>query len=170
MRTCLPPIGHLHRSGPLDRPGRRALHPRDNTPAAMREVYSSPPTVSCRSWAVISSSQVRPVSAFQTACRVTSQWSSMKKPRVGAVLSVSKGATPYQDLLNMIDWLPKMGVHGYFLQFLIPFTFFDRWYSHADNPYLAKEPLEREHVRAPCSECWRKKCKSAACCIPVHWN
>jgi hypothetical protein len=40
-----------------------------------------------------------------------------------------EGAVSYMHVLNMIDWLPKAGMDGYYVQFRIPFTFFDRFYS-----------------------------------------
>ena len=50
----------------------------------------------------------------------------------------------------MIDWLPKVGMNGYYTQFFTPRIFFKRWYKHAcyefTNPYLAPEPLEVEDV------------------------
>jgi hypothetical protein len=44
-----------------------------------------------------------------------------------------EGAVSYDNVFNMIDWLPKIGMNGYFNQFRVPFTFFDRWYSHHGN-------------------------------------
>ncbi len=58
-----------------------------------------------------------------------------------------EGAVSYEHVLNMIDWLPKVAMNGYFIQFRTPFTFFDRWYSHYENPMMKIEPLTREDVR-----------------------
>lgn len=40
-----------------------------------------------------------------------------------------EGANTFEYVLHMIDWLPKAMMNGYFFQFRIPLTFFERWYS-----------------------------------------
>ncbi len=45
-----------------------------------------------------------------------------------------EGAVSYSHVFAMIDWLPKAGMDGYFVQFRIPFTFFDRFYSAHNMP------------------------------------
>ena len=57
-----------------------------------------------------------------------------------------EGAVSYEHVYNMIDWLPKVGMNGYYIQFRVPFTFFHRWYDHTGNPTLEKEPLTQEDV------------------------
>ncbi len=52
-----------------------------------------------------------------------------------------EGAVSYENVAEMMDWLPKVGMNEYFFQFMVPFTFFDRWYRHLDNPYLTPETL-----------------------------
>ena len=59
-----------------------------------------------------------------------------------------EGAVSYEHVMNMVDWLPKQALNGYYIQFRTPFTFFDRWYSHNSNPTYEKEPLTRADVRA----------------------
>ncbi len=44
-----------------------------------------------------------------------------------------EGAVGYTHVYNIINWMPKAGLNGYFIQFSVPFTFFDRWYSAAGN-------------------------------------
>lgn len=45
-----------------------------------------------------------------------------------------EGANAYEHVYDMIDWLPKMGMNEYFVQFHIPFSFFKRWYrEHPDG-------------------------------------
>lgn len=39
----------------------------------------------------------------------------------------------------MIDWIPKVGMNGYFTQFVRPDGFFKVWYEHEGNDYLEKE-------------------------------
>jgi len=62
-----------------------------------------------------------------------------------------EGAVNYENVRDMIDFLPKVGMNTYFVQFFAPFIFFDRWYSHMGfqndgNPYLKKENITRELV------------------------
>ncbi len=58
-----------------------------------------------------------------------------------------EGAISIENALDMIEWLPKAGFNGYYIQFSIPHIFFDRWYSHMDNPH--KEPeLHSEELSA----------------------
>ncbi len=40
-----------------------------------------------------------------------------------------EGSVAYEHVYNMIDWLPKVGMNGYFVQFHTPGTFFQRWYN-----------------------------------------
>ena len=57
-----------------------------------------------------------------------------------------EGSVSYENVVNMIDWLPKVGMNSYFTQFFSPYTFFDRWYRHEPNPYLVPAPISRETV------------------------
>ena len=59
-----------------------------------------------------------------------------------------EGADTYENIADMIDYLPKAGMNEYFIQFLVPGEFFERWYGHDSNPYLEKEPLTRQDVAA----------------------
>ena len=57
-----------------------------------------------------------------------------------------EGGNSYEHIRDMIDWLPKVGMNGYFVQFHTPYIFFERWYHHENNPLLEKEPLTPEDV------------------------
>ena len=64
-----------------------------------------------------------------------------------------EGAVSYDHVRNMIDFLPKVGMNEYFVQFLTPYIFFDRWYSHPGTsqeagPYPSKEQISRKTVDA----------------------
>ncbi len=59
-----------------------------------------------------------------------------------------EGDVSYEHILNMIKWLPRMGMSGYFFQFFIPFRFMDRWYTHYANEYIDGETVSREDVTA----------------------
>ena len=45
-----------------------------------------------------------------------------------------EGVVSLENVLDMIDWLPKVGFNGYYIQFNDAFIFFDRWYSHRRHP------------------------------------
>lgn len=53
-----------------------------------------------------------------------------------------EGAVSYEHVRDVVDWLPKVGMNSYFIQFREGFTFFDRWYSHAGNPLKSRPPQE----------------------------
>lgn len=61
-----------------------------------------------------------------------------------------EGSVTYESVEAMIDWLPKVGMNGYYVQFFTPMIFFQRWYAHKGyefvNPYLKAEPLTPEDV------------------------
>ena len=45
-----------------------------------------------------------------------------------------EGAVSIENAIDMIQWLPKVGFNGYYIQFSLPYEFFERWYSHRHNP------------------------------------
>lgn len=57
-----------------------------------------------------------------------------------------EGAVSYENVVQMIDWAPKVGFNSYFTQFFTPFEFFDRWYSHRANPSLLPTPVSPDTV------------------------
>ena len=59
-----------------------------------------------------------------------------------------EGTVGYEHVQNVIDWIPKASMNGYYIQFRVPFTFFDRWYNHIDNPNLEPEGITYEDVAA----------------------
>ena len=58
-----------------------------------------------------------------------------------------EGNDCYENISRMIEWIPRAGMSGYFFQFLNPFTFFDKWYTHLCNELYPSEKLSREEVR-----------------------
>lgn len=50
-----------------------------------------------------------------------------------------EGANSLENILDFIDWLPKVGYNSFFLQFKIPYTFLARWYHHERNPFAVPE-------------------------------
>lgn len=59
-----------------------------------------------------------------------------------------EGADSLENVLDMVDWLPKNGFNAFFIQFGKPDVFFERWYNHENNPLLPPEPKTREALDA----------------------
>jgi len=57
-----------------------------------------------------------------------------------------EGAVSYEHVYNMINWLPKVGMNGYFMQFRTPSCFFKRFYNSDFHKELALEPINDEDV------------------------
>jgi hypothetical protein len=55
-----------------------------------------------------------------------------------------EGANALENVLDWIDWLPKIGCNSFFLQFQTPYPFLARWYRHEGNPHLTPEPYTTE--------------------------
>lgn len=45
-----------------------------------------------------------------------------------------EGSNSLENVLDFIDWLPKLGYNSFFLQFRTPYIFLGRWYHHENNP------------------------------------
>ncbi len=57
-----------------------------------------------------------------------------------------EGAVSLQNVLDMIEWMPKVGYNGYYIQFEDAYAFFDRWYTHESS--TVKEPEYFDHAMA----------------------
>ena len=64
----------------------------------------------------------------------------------------NEGAIFYECAEDIIDWLPKVGLNAYYIQFFNPKPFYERWYDHCHNvkihpqipdgnPYLPAEAV-----------------------------
>ncbi len=58
-----------------------------------------------------------------------------------------EGAVSYEHVRDTIDWLPKVGFNGYFTQFREAHEFFDRWYSHTNNPLIEGRHITTDDAR-----------------------
>ena len=56
-----------------------------------------------------------------------------------------EGVVSLENVLDMIDWMPKVGYNGYYIQFEDAYAFFDRWYSREST---VKEPEYFDHAMA----------------------
>ena len=57
-----------------------------------------------------------------------------------------EGAVSYENVHDMVDWLPKLGFNAYFIQFREAFNFFQRWYEHVGNPLLRGRRFSSERA------------------------
>lgn len=58
-----------------------------------------------------------------------------------------EGAVSVEHVTDMVDWMPKIGFNGYFIQFREAHEFFERWYAHQNNPYLEGKSISVEEAR-----------------------
>lgn len=58
-----------------------------------------------------------------------------------------EGAVSLEHVINTIEWMPRVGFNGYFIQFREAYTFFDRWYSHKSNPFLEGVTITVDQAR-----------------------
>jgi len=63
-----------------------------------------------------------------------------------------EGADCYENIADMIDWMPKLGFNSYFIQFREAYIFFERWYTHRNNPGIEAEEFSVEKARVFVSE------------------
>ncbi len=50
-----------------------------------------------------------------------------------------EGSVINEHIINMIDWLPKVGMNTYFVQFIIPADFYNRYFKETKSP--VREPM-----------------------------
>lgn len=52
-----------------------------------------------------------------------------------------EGAVSEEHIIDMIAWLPKVAMNGYFIQHFEPDGFLRNWYNHGKNEMIAPEPM-----------------------------
>lgn len=57
-----------------------------------------------------------------------------------------EGANSIKNILDYIEWMPKIGFNSFFIQFHIPYTFMARWYHHELNPFLSEEDFDEANI------------------------
>ena len=57
-----------------------------------------------------------------------------------------EGAVSFENVLDMIEWMTKVGFNGYYIQFTNGYVFFDRWYSHMKSTVKQPEPISQEQA------------------------
>ncbi len=82
-----------------------------------------------------------------------------------------EGSVTYESVRDMIDWLPKVGMNGFYTQFFTPMIFFQRWYLHKGyeytNPYLKGDALTPEDVDGMVKMYEREIVKRSLVCTKV---
>jgi len=63
-----------------------------------------------------------------------------------------EGAVNEDHVIDNIDWMPKVGMNGYFNQFRVPYEFYDRWYSHKGNPLYESEAFSMKDAEGIMNE------------------
>ena len=58
-----------------------------------------------------------------------------------------EGADSLENILDFIDWLPKIGCNSFFVQHMEPEAFLLNWYDHKYNPLLPPEPHTGEEMQ-----------------------
>jgi len=58
-----------------------------------------------------------------------------------------EGSLTAEHVIDTLDWIPKVGMNGYYIQFFLPVVFFQRWYDHSTNRFLPAEPYTRERIQ-----------------------
>ena len=66
-----------------------------------------------------------------------------------------EGACSQQILLETLDFMPKVGMNVFQMQFLVPTVFYTRYYTHGQNPKRAPEPLSNETMLQ-----WKTACET----------
>lgn len=67
-----------------------------------------------------------------------------------------EGADSQENVLEFIDWLPKMGYNSFFLQFKTPYIFYARWYQHRGNPFREPESFTPADIQTWMKEAERE--------------
>lgn len=67
----------------------------------------------------------------------------------------NEGSEAQQNMLETIDFTPKIGMNTYMLEFDIPAGYYNRWYNHPYNPNLRPEPVDNDTVLQ-----WKRMCEA----------
>ena len=59
-----------------------------------------------------------------------------------------EGAASYENVVDMIDFAPKLGFNAYYTQLFRPAFAFTRWYEHRNNPKLLPTPVSNAAIDA----------------------
>ena len=57
---------------------------------------------------------------------------------------IIEGSCKFENVYNMIEFCPKVGLNGYEFQFLLSIPFYKRWFTHTNNPFKEDEKVSEE--------------------------
>lgn len=57
-----------------------------------------------------------------------------------------EGVTSFENISELIEFLPKVGMNSYFFQHRIPQSYMEYWYHHMFNPLYQPEPLTKDDI------------------------
>ena len=66
----------------------------------------------------------------------------------------NEGAEAQYNMMETIDFSPKIGLNVYMLEFDIPFGYYNSWYSHRQNDLYRPEPVTMDTVLQ-----WKRMCE-----------
>ncbi len=66
----------------------------------------------------------------------------------------NEGATSQQHYLDAIDFMPKIGMNCYMLEFDIPHVYYQRWYEHNFNHRYPNEKATEDQILQ-----WKRECE-----------
>ena len=58
----------------------------------------------------------------------------------------TEGSMSWEHLYNMIDWIPKAGMNGYYAQFYAPLIFLQRWYRNEQQTVNGEPELDDDEA------------------------
>lgn len=67
----------------------------------------------------------------------------------------NEGSEAQQNMLETIDFAPKVGLNVYMLEFDIPYYYYNVWYSHTGSTTKQPEPVSKETVLQ-----WKRMCET----------
>ena len=67
---------------------------------------------------------------------------------IGIARYVSRERSVWEQMLEVLDWAPKVGFSAFFMQFPDGYAFFDRWMTHQGNTLRESEPISSTATRA----------------------
>ncbi len=70
-----------------------------------------------------------------------------EKATTGMRCMVIEGYDSVENVYDMIDFCPKIGLNTYRFQFLTSINFLKRWYKHTKNPYREDENVEEKELQ-----------------------
>lgn len=67
----------------------------------------------------------------------------------------NEGSEAQENMLETIDFLPKIGLNTFMLEFDIPQAYYRLWYEHRGNPYQPNQAVLNETVLQ-----WKRQCEA----------